>query len=889
MTSPRLLLSALIAAVALGVSSHAQLRVVPIEGRGGELPLELLLRRLGTVGTFMMTTAHPDDENNALLAELSYGEGMRTTLVTATRGDGGQNEIGPELFDSLAVLRSEELLAAHKFDGTEQYFTRAVDFGYSFSIEETLQKWGREEILADYVRHIRTIRPDVIAGFVFDGAGGGQHHQASARLTADAFRAAADPAQFPDQIQQGLKPWQAKKYYYTLFSGFGPNARPIEPAPGVCIVDGNKYDAALGRTYAQLGGEARSMHKCQGMSQLLPLPGRATRAYMLHDTVIPGQREQRETSVFDGVDTRLASLAAFAGSTPPGGLWSALAAIETRVRGAQSALRARGPAATTPDLLAGLSEVTKLRGQLASLGLSDVAHYEIDFRLRQKQRQFEQALVEAHGIYLEALADDGLVTAGQRVTVEIVVPNRGDAPVSVTTVSLTGFDGTPAGCARGTAGPGGMFTCEATATIPAGAKLSDRYFRQLPGAARYVFEPDVAFGAPFRPTPFRASVTLDVSGTAIPVSVPVQFRYEDIFAGEKRVELTVVPKFAVRVTPEVAIVPLAREKRQPSRDIRVTVLNASKGPATAEAALVLPQGWNAMPASAPVRFTREDESVTVRFAVTPPTVVAPSAATIKAIVREAGATYDQGYEVVEYPHTTRRHVLAAPEVTVKVLDVKVAPNLTVGYVMGVGDEVPPAIEQLGAKLELIDRDTLAWGDLSVYDVIVTGVRAYERRDDLRANNHRLLEYARQGGTVIVQYNKFEFNQAQYGPYPVKVSQNRVTDERAPIDILMPHHPVFNTPNRIDGSAWDGWVQERGLYFLGEKDAQYVDLLESEDPFPYNKGPKRGALVEARVGQGRWIYVGLNLWRQLPAGTDGAYKLMANLLSLGQLPSGSHQR
>jgi hypothetical protein len=258
---------------------------------------------------------------------------------------------------------------------------------------------------------------------------------------------------------------------------------------------------------------------------------------------------------------------------------------------------------------------------------------------------------------------------------------------------------------------------------------------------------------------------------------------------------------------------------------------------------------------------------------------------VNAVVRTATATFNQGYQVVEYPHTTRRHVLTSPQVAVKALDVSVKPNLTVGYVMGVGDEVPAALEQLGVKLTLINSDELAWGDLNHYDVIMTGVRAYERRADLRANNQRLLDYARAGGTVIVQYNKFEFNDAQYGPFPAKVGRERVTDENAEMKLLAPAHPVFNSPNAIGRADWTGWVQERGLYFLDAagRDPQFTDLVEFTEPFPYNQGAKRGALVEAKVGQGRWIYVGLGLWRQLPAGTDGAFRLMANLLSLGRAP------
>jgi hypothetical protein len=273
----------------------------------------------------------------------------------------------------------------------------------------------------------------------------------------------------------------------------------------------------------------------------------------------------------------------------------------------------------------------------------------------------------------------------------------------------------------------------------------------------------------------------------------------------------------------------------------------------------------------------------VRFQVTAPATLKPGDVAVRARVVEGTTIYADGYEVIEYPHTTRRHVLRAPEVAVKVLDVRVRPDLTVGYVMGVGDELPPALRQLGARVEFLTADDLAWGDLARFDVVMTGVRAYERRADLRANNQRLLDYARAGGTVIVNYNKFEFNEAQYGPYPGKVGRERVTDENSVVRVLQPGHPVFSTPNKISDADWRGWRQERGLYFFDTdgRDPQIVDLVEFEDPFPHNKGPKRGALVEAKIGEGRWIYVGLGLWRQLPAGTHGAYRLMANLISLGR--------
>jgi hypothetical protein len=283
-----------------------------------------------------------------------------------------------------------------------------------------------------------------------------------------------------------------------------------------------------------------------------------------------------------------------------------------------------------------------------------------------------------------------------------------------------------------------------------------------------------------------------------------------------------------------------------------------------------------------VNFARAEESVTVSFTLTPPARVAAGEYSVEATVASADGsqTSSTGYEVVEYPHIHRRHVVEPARTRVKAIDVKIEPGLHVGYVMGVGDEVPGAIQQLGAEVHLIDERELASGDLSRYNVIVTGVRAYERRPDLRANNNRLLEYVRNGGVMLVNYNKLEFNEAQYGPYPAKNGNARITDENAPVDVLVASHPIFNMPNKIGPHDWAGWVQERGTYFLADRDPRYVDLLRMTDPFPLNPGPKTGALVEAQYGKGRWIYIGLGLWRQLPAGTDGAYRLMANLLSLG---------
>ena len=869
-------------ALFVGVGSRV-LTAQPAEHHSGRTELGLTLRQLNTVATFMMATAHPDDEDNGLLALLSKGEGIRTTLVTATRGDGGQNEIGPELFDALAALRTEELLAAHRLDGAEQYFTRAVDFGYSFSRQETFDKWGREEILGDYVRMIRAVRPDVITGMSPDGDGGGQHHQASAELAHEAYAAAADPTRFPEQLADGLRPWQASKFYFSAGFGFGRGGRGgrsgagASAGPRITTVETGRFDPLLGRTYAEIGSHARSMHKCQGMSPLVNLPGPASARYRLAETTIEGQANIPERSLFDGVDVSLEGLARFAGGQPPNDLVLELEALARYGTSSLDAFDQGAMLELRTSVMAGLTAVRTLRGRLGVFGLSGEAAFEIDFRLAQKERQYAQAVLLAHDIRLEAFATDGVVVADQPVTVLTQVANYGEAAVAVRQIRFGGFADETLTCGTDIVAGGGVYECDSVLRLPEMLPESDVYWERLPNAARYRVDADVPFGLPFRPTPFRAIFELDFVSGRILVERPVTYRHAgDIFVGEKRMELQVVPRFAVEVTPQIMVLPLDADT---TREVRVTVRHGGREASGGVVALELPPGWRSSPEREVVEFTREDEVRTVRFAVRPPRGVPAGEYRIGASLSANGETFERGYQVVEYPHIGRRHLVHAADMVVKVIDVELPPGLRVGYVDGVGDEVPAAIQQLGATLEYIAAEQLAYDDLSGFDVIVTGVRAYERNDALRANNHRLLDYVEAGGTLIVQYNKFEFNAAQYGPYPAQVSRSRVTDEFAQVEALVPDHQVFGFPNEVSDDTWAGWVQERGLYFLGTKDPAYTDLVQLSDSFPSNPGVKRGALVEARYGDGRWLYVGLGLWRQLPAGTPGAYQLLANLLSL----------
>lgn len=879
--------------------SLAQLEPIP-EDRGAS-GLALQLRKLGAGATFLHTTAHPDDEDNGLLVMLSRGRGFRTALLTATRGDGGQNEIGPELFEAIGILRTEELMAMHRYDGVDQYFTRAYEFGYSFSVEETLEKWGKNEIFEDIVRIIRTVRPDVVVMLPPRGAGGGQHHQTSGLLTAEAFRAAADPNRFPQQFENGLRPWQPLKLYSRTRVGFGPRRLPQEPEEDLHLVrlDTGLYDPILGRSYYQMGLEGRSNHRCQGMGQLRAFPGSRQSVWRLEDHVIDVASD--ETDLFDGIETGLTRLEAFVAGEGEDAAFVGLGlnAIQKEVDAANSAFDAAEPWKTVPALRRGLKAVRKLRAGVAGSGLSEAARYELEHRLAPKERDFEIALGLAHGIGLDSVADRGEVTRGSKLKVDVRVTNRSPQPVELRSIDIDApkgwivapieknddgediFPDFPEALSENYALDAGYGV-----TVAQDASYDRPYWtRNDKTIDRFDLTEPEFFGLPWRRPSLHAIVVLRSGTTAFSVERPVQYRYPGPWVGgEKQKQVSVLPLVSVTLSPGIIVFPTSADDK--TRPISVNALYKGTEPAEGTLSLDVPSGWTVEPAEAALGFERENEAVSIRFRIMPPEGVASGTYRVKATAQLNGEAFREGVQTIAYDHIQTRYLYHPAEATVQALDLAIAP-VSVGYVMGVGDEIPTAIRQLGAKLALLTTEDLAEGDLSQYDVIMTGIRAYLSREDLRSYNHRLLDYVSSGGTLLVQYNKFEFNNAQWGPYPKKVSRNRVTVEEAPIDILVPDHPVFNAPNKITEDDWGGWVQERGLYFLDpEGDPHYTELLASEDPWEYNEGVKKGMLVEAKYGQGRWIYIGLGFFRQLPAGVPSAYRLFANLLSLPKAGAGT---
>jgi len=886
--------------VAGAARSQAQLAPLPQDqGAGG---LGLALRRLPVAFNVLYVTAHPDDENNGVLTLLSRGLGVRTGLLTVTRGDGGQNEIGPELFQAIGILRTEELAGVHRYDAAEQYFTKAYEFGYSFSIEETFQKWGREEILDDVVRVYRAFRPDVVLSLSLEAPGGGQHHQTTAHLAREAFRTAADPTRFPDQVKGGLLPWQGLRTYQ---GGVGGGLQQMEGP--MTTVATNGFDPLLGMSYAEFGSIGRAFHQCQGMGQLKSDPGEGRATYYIVDSE-PKIAGGGTSILPDDISVKALIRFARGEEEKAPGLAEGLAAIQDAAAQAQSAYDPRSIGKVAPALRKGLGATNSLIALVKSSGLSAQARSNLLHRLERKVTEFEQALILAHGVVFQAVANDGNVVPGQSFDVRALVVNQGDAPVRLDEVALTvpsGWTTTGKLDKTGELAPGQKAQGTFTVTVGANARYTQPYWKRNFKVDRYDILIPEHHTLPWSPSDIQARFTFSSDGTAFGRTQAAQYRYEGSWVGgEKQKEVNVIPTLSVQLTPEIVVAP--KSATAVRRELRAVVKNGGKG--QIDAVVTLDAGTlKVEPAQATVKFRYEGEELTVRFFVTVPPGTKESDFTLKAKAVANGETFTQGYQVIAYNHIQERHLYHDAETLLRVQEVRVAPGVRVGYIMGAGDETAGAIAQLGVPVTLLTADDLAYGDLSKYTTIVTGTRVFQGRNDLKANYARVMKYVEDGGHLVVQYNKFEFNvlaqpvfaggfsggpgpggpgggaprppqDSPFAPYPASVTANRVTVEEAPIEVTTPGAALLSKPNRITDADFGGWVQERGLYFFGARDSRYVDLLKSKDPWPKNPDDKVGMLVTANVGRGTWTYVGLGLFRQLPAGTPGAYRILANLIS-----------
>jgi LmbE family N-acetylglucosaminyl deacetylase len=878
------------------------------------------LRRLRTWASMMMIVAHPDDEDGGMLAYESRGQGVRTSLMTLTRGEGGQNVMSSDADDALGLIRTNELLQADEYYGVEQYWGRVADYGFSKTIEEAFQQWGHERVLYDAVRAVRTNRPLVIAasfiGGITDGHG---QHQVSGEIAQEVFTAAGDPKVFPDQIEAGLRPWSPLKVYarvpkYSLgkegmFDYATGKWAPVRfysyvtkewsasaPATNVVVPEGS-YDPLLGRTYAQIARQGWGFQKTQNGGGYVVLPGEANSDYHRYGSRVDGGVES-EASFFDGVDTSLAGIASLAhGDTKF--LKNGLRTIGDDVEQAMAAYEPAAPEKVAPSLHDGYLATKRLIGEVESSPLSADDKADVVDELERKLEQFNAALADALGLRVDALTTPGrsvaqasvfspgvedtmaAATPGSEVYVRLHVLNAAAGSKSAPKLARTWIASRvnaassveQLGAPKAEAETGDALFRVAIAASAGGTRP---YFSR-PSAAQAYYDIDDPrwLNDSFAPYPLEGWAEFDYDGVPVRIGQVVQTVHRLAGMGSVEEPLVIAPGISVGIHPSAGAVPLGEREFA----LAVTVHSNVVGVAEGTARLDLPAGWTSEPAQASFRLS-DGEDRELSFLVRPDKLEEKSYA-IKAVVASGGREYSDGYRTVGYPGLRPYNYYRPATYRARGVDVKVAPGLSLGYVMGPGDEIPQALEDIGVHPHLLGAAEIASGDLSKYNAIVLGIRAYASRPELAASNGRLLEYVRKGGNLVVQYQSGEYDH-NFGPYPYKLggSPEKVVDESAPVALLDAKDPLLSWPNRINAADFEGWVEERGHSFMESWDPRYAALTETHDP---GQDPQKGGLLVARDGKGTYIYVAFALYRQTPEAVPGAYRLLANLVSAGMRP------
>ena len=878
-------------AILLVLSGAVLAQDIPAQDLGASA-LAQMFPRLRTTARLLHTTAHPDDDDGSMLVYVARGRGVHTVMQTLNRGEGGQNKFGTELFDELGVLRTLELTEADRFYGVEQRFTRVVDFGFSKSADETFQKWGgHDAALADIVREIRTFRPDVIVSR-FDGSARDGHgnHQAAGILSREAYRAAADPNRFPEQIGEGLLPWQAKK----LYIGNTPqNEATLRPNVGV-------YSPILGMSYAQFSTEGLKYQASQGVGGFYVAPGDVLRNYKLAESVL-GQQHSAETDFFDGIDVTLPGLAARLGAeeTKAPFLRSALSQADKLAEEAAAKFRPEDAAAVAPLLLTALQSLRDAARQLAPLQVAPAAKAEVLAELRSKQQQFAEAVNLALGATLLASVDSPnpqtgfgffrqeetfrLAVPGQTFTATARLYNRSRIPIEVRDIQLVAPDGWKIEKVKSEGSrleANQQASAQFRVTVPPDAQYTRPYWhRDDPQEAVYKIDQPQYANLPLPPWPLRARATYTAGDGESDIEAVVQTKRVDPTYGQTQQPLAVTPPVSVSLEPALQVI---SSRLTSSAEVVVGVRNNVSGPAQAEVRLQAPAGWRVAPASQPAQFAAEGEFKDFRFTVTPPPLK-EGAYDLNAVVDYGGKSYNEGFTTIGHHDIGEFFYYRPSRQRISAVEVNVPKGIQVGYLPGAGDDIPPVLQQLGLNLHMITPAELASADLGRFHTIVVGIRAYDVRTDIRQFNRRLLEYVKNGGTLLLQYvaSTGTFNNGHYTPYPLTLSNERVTVEEAPVTILDPADPIFHTPNQIGARDFSGWVQERGLYFASQSAPEYKQLLACNDP---GEPPRKGGLLVAHYGKGLYIYTGYAFFRQVPAGVPGAVRLFVNLVSAAASPA-----
>lgn len=787
------------------------------------------LRNFRSLGSVLYIAAHPDDENTRLIAYFARERGYRTAYLSLTRGDGGQNLIGPELRDELGVIRTHELLAARRIDGGRQFFTRANDFGFSKDYAETLRVWDREQVLADMVRVIRTFRPDVLVTRFSPQPGTTHgHHTASAVLALEAFKLSGDPKAFPEQLAT-LQPWQPRRVLWNNTS-FGGGA-PRDPS---LRIDSGVFNPLLGVSYGEIAALSRTEHKSQAMGTL------ASRGTTFdYFTVLAG--EPATTDLMDGVATSWDRL--------PGG-----EAIGPLIEAVYANFKTQDPAASVPSLL-------EIRQQLAALPT--------DALITDKRAQLDRIILACAGVYWETVADKAEVVPGEVISLKHNLIVRSAVPVKFVAVRYPSLKTETA--VGETLSANQLLSTASSQTLPVDTAVTQPYWLRTPGTTGlFAVEDPALIGLPENPPILPVEQIIEIAGQNFALAdEPVQI-IRDPVKGEIRLALKAIPSVSLNFTENLLLL-------APGESHAVEVaLTAARPSLSGSLHLETPAGWIISPAKQPFQLATAGDRARVTF-----TVTAPASATtvqLTAVADIGGVSFRNRRKEITYDHIPPQ--LLQPAAQLKAIAIKLEKRgEKIGYLPGAGDVTAEAIARMGYSVTQLDSADLTLARLQTFDAVVIGVRAFNTRTDLAAHLPALFAYVEAGGTIVAQYNTPNgLRTPTLAPYSLRLSQDRVTDENSAVTFLAPDHPVLNTPNKITSADFEGWVQERGLYFPNQWDPAFTPILAWADA---GEKPLNGALLVAKHGKGYFVYTGISFFRELPEGVPGAYRLFANLLSLGK--------
>ena len=794
--------------------------------------IQLMLQKLNVLGSVLYVAAHPDDENTRVIAYMANEKKFNTAYLSATRGDGGQNLVGSEIRELLGLIRTQELLAARRTDGGHQYFSRANDFGYSKSSEETFEIWNKEEVLADFVRVYRKHKPDlIITRFPGTGLGGHGHHTASAVLAKEAFEMAADKKKFPESAAQyGV--WQPKRILFNTHPFFYKRAGIDMDTASLITLDLGAYNPLLGKSYPEIASLSRSMHKSQGFG--------STGQRGMQIEYFDHTAGEKASDMFSGIDTS----------------WNRVKGgdkVGYHVDNAIMDFDPTNPSIIVPDLLLAYKELEKVRDQ---------------YWKNLKQQEIKDLIKACTGLYMEVKADQFAYSPGDSILLSVESINRSDVKMRLATIKLGDYQSFTI---RQQLYNNRPFNMDMNYQLDANAKYSDPYWLREEGTlGMYKVADQNLISTPENAPALSWVATVEIGDTFLTYELPVIYKENSPVEGEFYRPLEVTPPVFLNISEKVYVFGNGTSKK-----IDVQVL-AGKSDLKGELSLQIPAGWKVEPASYPFELGDKGAEATFSFELYPPATA--HAGEVEAVASIDGKTYNNSLVRIEYDHIPVQALF--PVSKAKIVKVELEKRgANVGYIVGSGDEIPASLEQVGYKVTELSNGDITAEKMRMFDAVIVGIRGYNTNDRLKFYQEELMKYVENGGTMIVQYNTAHaLVTKDLGPYPLKLSRDRVTVEGAEVRILKPDHPVLNFPNKITNADFEGWVQERGLYFPNEWDEQYEAILSSNDP---GEDPRDGGLLVAKYGKGYYIYSGYSWFRELPAGVPGAYRIFTNMISIGK--------